>query len=215
MFIFSNLATSIDGKIATQSRTHFPLGTSADRDQMHILRARCDAIIMGASTIRAFKRPCKTKYKKKQPLNIVVSHSLEDFSADWPFFKDSEIQRILIVTSPLPKTRYKLFSASSQIIQIKSTRSRLALQMVKKLSALKIKRLLLEGGGELMWDFASHNLINEYHVTLTPWVIGGRQTPTLVDGVGFESHEVLPLKLKRFWRIKNELFLVYQQATSK
>jgi riboflavin biosynthesis pyrimidine reductase len=55
MFVFSNLATSLDGKIATVSRVHFPLGSPADRRQMLVLRKRADAVIVGASTLRAYQ----------------------------------------------------------------------------------------------------------------------------------------------------------------
>jgi riboflavin biosynthesis pyrimidine reductase len=44
IFVFSNLATSVDGKIATQSREFFPLGTPADWKQMQVLRREADAI---------------------------------------------------------------------------------------------------------------------------------------------------------------------------
>src|SRR6478672_6851800 len=52
MFIFSNLAISLDGKIGTRKRNLFPLGTAEDRREMNILRLQCDALLMGASTLR-------------------------------------------------------------------------------------------------------------------------------------------------------------------
>ena len=58
MFVFSNLATSIDGKIGVASRAHFMLGTKEDAAEMMRVRRESDAILMGASTIRAYKSPC-------------------------------------------------------------------------------------------------------------------------------------------------------------
>ena len=60
-----------------------------------------------------------------------------------------------------------------------------------------------------MWDFVQLNLINEYHVTLTPRVIGGTHAPTLVDGAGFTPARVVNLRLKSLRRVKDELYLVY------
>ena len=58
MLVFSNLATSLDGKIATPSRVLYPLGTAEDRRQMQRLRARSDVVVFGASSLRAYRQPC-------------------------------------------------------------------------------------------------------------------------------------------------------------
>ena len=56
-----------------------------------------------------------------------------------------------------------------------------------------MKNVLLEGGGSLVWEFARY--IDEFHVTLTPWLAGGSEAPTLMDGPGFRSGEFLGLAL--------------------
>ena len=60
-----------------------------------------------------------------------------------------------------------------------------------------------------MWDFVRENLIDEYHVTLTPKLVGGREAPTLVDGDGFEPRDILNLRLKSCRKVGDELYLVY------
>ncbi len=65
-----------------------------------------------------------------------------------------------------------------------------------------------------MWDFSSAHLIQEYHVTLTPKIIGGATAATLVDGRGFLPKEILNLKLKQCRVIGNEIYLVYQALRS-
>jgi riboflavin biosynthesis pyrimidine reductase len=75
-----------------------------------------------------------------------------------------------------------------------------------------VKQVIVEGGGTIMWDFASRNLIDEYHVTLTPRVLGGRDSPTLVDGQGFPGSRALQLRLKSVRRKGDELFLVYAKT---
>src|SRR4051812_39699086 len=97
MFVFSNLAISIDGKIATASREHFPLGTPADREQMQVLRRECDAVLMGATTLRAFQKPLLAEGASKQPLNVVLSSKLDGISPAWQFFTSPKIRRLLFV----------------------------------------------------------------------------------------------------------------------
>ena len=212
MFIFSNLASSLDGKIATSDRGHLYLGTPRDRKQMMVLRAKAQAIVIGAATLRAFKRPMTTPLvsEKKQPLNVIVSSSLEGLDENWPFFKSKRVTRVLFVGSRAKASRVRRFERSCQIVRLRSGKP-IADQIVEGLKALGVKRLLLEGGGALLWNFASHNMIDEYHVTLTPWIVGGADAPTMVEGAGFSPSRIKPLKLKQCKVIGDELYLVYKK----
>ena len=215
MFIFSNLATSIDGKIATHSRVNFLLGTPEDHRMMSVLRAKADAVIMGASTLRAFKGAVLVKGKKKHPINIVLSGTLAGISPRWKFFTETQTRKILFVGPDAPEARIREFEKVSVVCRLKKSTAPMSLQIVKHLEKLGVKKLLVEGGGGLMWDFVQLNLIDEYHVTLTPRVIGGTHAPTLVDGVGFTPHRVVNLKLKNVRKVGNELFLVYAKRTHR
>jgi 5-amino-6-(5-phosphoribosylamino)uracil reductase len=223
MFIFSNLATSIDGKIATHSRVNFLLGTPEDHRMMSVLRAKADAVIMGASTLRAFKGPVlvqgfqksSKKNSKIQPINIVLSGTLAGISPRWKFFTEPSTRKILFVGPDAPEVSIRDFEKVSVVCRLKKSNAPMSLQIVRHLKKLGVKKLLVEGGGGLMWDFVKLNLIDEYHVTLTPRVIGGTHAPTLVDGVGFTPHGVVNLKLKSVRKVGNELFLVYAKRTHR
>lgn len=213
-FVFSNLATSLDGKIATVSRVHFPLGTPADREQMQVLRRQCDAILMGATTLRAYKKFCSTRGATVQPANVIVSSRLEGISPSWDFFKNPKHRRILCVAPGAPASAIQKFSKTCEVIVLKkpTPKNPTAVQLVDALAGRGFKRLLVEGGGGLMWDFASEDLIDEYHVTLTPRVLGGVKAPTLVDGEGLEPKEVVNLKLAQCRVLGDELYLIYRKT---
>lgn len=218
MFVFSNLATSLDGKIATIDHNHYYFGTPKDREQMQNLRAQCDAILMGSTSMRVFKRPCLShKRKGGHAMNVVLSRSLEGISPKWLFFKDERIRRVLFITEAIPAKRLLEFQAHSTVIRLRkdSPHSPLATQMIRYLERLGVRRLLVEGGGEVMWHFASRNLIDEYNVTLTPKIVGGRDAPTLVEGKGFRNKDILNLKLKSAKILGNEIFLVYEKTRKR
>lgn len=202
---------SLDGKIATQQRTLFPLGTAEDLHHMQVLRKRCDAILMGASTMRVYKNPCLIHGQVQQPINILVSSRLENISPKWKFFTHPAIQRILFVGPKTAKSKLKSFSNSSEVVTLKAPtpRNSIAKQINHALKTKNISRLLVEGGGEIMWDFVSQGLIDEYHVTLTPKIIGGAQSPTLVDGAGFKPADVASLTLRQCRIVGEELYLIY------
>ena len=216
MFVFSNLATSIDGKIATTSRAYFPLGTDEDRRQMQVLRRKSDIVLFGASTLRTYKGFCglKDAPASRQPANAIVSSSLEGISAAWPFFRDPGKRRILFVTQMPSAARLRTFQRSSEVVLLEKPTSKkpVALQIVRALEDLGFKKLLVEGGGGIMWGFASQDLIDEYNVTITPRVVGGVGAPTLVDGPGLPPKGVVNLKLARCKRIGDELYLIYRKT---
>ncbi|HAR41330.1 MAG TPA: hypothetical protein DCS07_01655 [Bdellovibrionales bacterium] len=218
MYIFSNLATSIDGKIATASRAHFPLGTPADREQMRRLRRRADAVLMGASSLRSFRRPLLIRKNGKpgprQILNVIISSGLEGISPSWPFFKEQRTTRLLFITKPLPEARRNKFEKSSEIVLLKKGRP-IATQIVAELGRRGIRNLLVEGGGSVMWDFISQDLIEEINLTITPRILGGSSAPTLVDGKGFSPGEVRNFKLSSFKKLGDELYLVYLASGKK
>ncbi len=217
MTVFSNLAMSLDGKIATADRGHFPLGTEADRRQMQVLRAEADVIIMGASTLRAYRRPCRIqgleRTSDRQPANAVVSTRLEGISPTWPFFKDQSLRRVIFITGSPTGKALREFEGTCRVVRLAPRdRAAPAQAILRALAKAGYRRALLEGGGSLVWEFASANLIDEYHVTVTPRILGGATAPTLVDGSGFKKAKVLNLDLTQCRIVGNELFLVYRNT---
>ena len=82
--------------------------------------------------------------------------------------------------------------------------------MLKKLSSKKIKTILVEGGGTVNWEFIKNNLFNELIITLSPFLIGGTDAISFVEGKGFTKISNSPnLKLKSIKRLKNYLVLNY------
>ena len=53
------------------------------------------------------------------------------------------------------------------------------------LEAEDIDRLMIEGGGEILFSTFEADLVDELSVFLGSLVIGGREAPTLADGTGF------------------------------
>ena len=217
MFIFSNLAISLDGKIATRKRGLHYLGTAYDRKHMETIRKQADAILMGAETLRSFKKPCRSILKKHQPMNVILSSNLEGISPRWDFFQDPEIKRVLFVSHTADIKKLRRFERTSEILQLKkpTPRASIASQIIHSLHSKGIHNLLIEGGGGVMWHFVQENQISEYHLTLTPHLIGGKASPSLVEGIGLLPEDVINLRLKSSQAVKNEIYLVYERLRSR
>ena len=85
---FLNVAMSLDGKIASRRRELPRFPSRSDRRMMDRVRARADAVLVGAGTLRAADFPLRIRSatlrrqrlaagRPGQPLNILLSSSLD------------------------------------------------------------------------------------------------------------------------------------------
>lgn len=216
VIVSSNLATSLDGKIATASREFFSLGTKTDHALMQKLRIENDLILSGASTLRAYKKPWHSKLgtPKKQPLNAILTRSLEDISPTWEFFTKAITPPLIFHTKPLDAKTLQKFKKVATLVALDPNSKKLGLsaQIIQHCKNLGYHRLLVEGGGSVMWEFVKLNLIDFYYVTLTPTILGGKDAPSLVEGTGLSADSRLKLKLEQAQVIGDELYLVYRRS---
>lgn len=206
-YVFSNLAISLDGKIATYSREQFQLGSARDIRLLRKLRNNADVVVMGAETLRTWKKPC-IPIRKKKIYNSIVSRNLLNLDPNWTFFKSNKIQRILFVTGSVSRARLALFEKYCEVIRIDGRKS-ISKQIIRAHRERGLQNILIEGGGGLMSEFVQDNAIDRYYVTLTPRILGGKDAPTLVEGPGLPSARVLNLRLEKTSRVGSEIFLVY------
>ena len=73
-----------------------------------------------------------------------------------------------------------------------------------------VHRLLLEGGGEMNWEWIRLGLVNEIYVTIAPVLLGGRNAPTLLEGEGWPMDLRCELKLLEMEKAGDEIFCRYQ-----
>lgn len=200
---------SLDGKIATSGRELFYLGSERDRELLRKLRNDAGAVLFGAGVLRTFRRACLPG-NKERIINAVVTRRFEKMNPKWKFFTDPRIDRFFYVTERISEATRKKFSTYGEIIHVPA--KNLVQTILRDLSLRGVRCVALEGGGEMLWPFVKADKVDDYYVTLTPLVIGGKTAPTLVDGVGFDPLSVLKLRLVRVRRIGNELFLHYRPA---
>ncbi len=215
-FVYTNLAMTLDGKIAGRDRADFSLGSKADRLEMDRLRACADVVVWGGETLRTARHPARVREESlvserlakdlpPHPANALITKS-GDFPEKLPWFESDEIERF-IFTGREGESRLQEAQAGRARIVVLDEVESLPEQVLAWLREQGMKRVLLEGGGSLVWEFARH--IDEFHVTLTPWLAGGASAPTLMDGPGFRSGEFLGLALVEVRREGDELFLRY------
>lgn len=209
MRIFSNSAMSLDGKLATSRHDHVALGSEEDRRWMGVLRAQADAVLVGGSTWRNWALPLvepEGPHSAEHPiLNVVLTRSGEG-PRKGRFFQEN---RTLPLILGGPGAALEGFDSRARVHRAPSSPElRWALGLLGH--DYSVQNLLIEAGGDLLFQLLEEHLLDEMYVTLCPWVVGGRDATTLVDGRGFQASEMRGLSLLETRQVGQELFLHYK-----
>ena len=209
-YVILSAAISIDGKISTRVGDS-KLSSKEDSIRLHKLRSKVDAILIGKNTLLHDDPLLTVRYTKgKNPIRIILD-SKGTIPINSRIIKTSnEIPTIIAVSKKISKINLvKLKKLPIEIIIAGENSVNLKLLM-KKLSSKKIKTILVEGGGTVNWEFIKNDLFNELIVTLSPFLIGGTDSISFVEGKGYTKISNSPnLKLKSTKRLKNYLVLNY------
>jgi len=208
--VILSAALSIDGKISTRSGDS-KLSSKEDSIRLHKLRSKVDAILIGKNTLLQDDPLLTVRYTKgKNPTRIILD-SKGTIPINSKIIKTSnEIPTIIVVSKKISKINLlKLQKLPIEIIIAGENSINLKL-LLKKLSSKKIKTVLVEGGGTVNWEFIKNDLFHELIITLSPFLVGGNDSISFVEGEGFKKISNSPnLKLKSIKRLKNYLVLNY------
>jgi len=149
--------------------------------------------------------------KKKNPIRIILDSNATICMNSRILKTCSKIPTIIVTSKKAQKKNLqKLEKFPIQIIVC----GKYIVNIKKLLVILKkkgIKNILVEGGGTANWAFVKENLVDEAIITITPYLVGGMTSTTLVDGDGFSTiAKSIRLKLKSVSKMKNEVVLHYE-----
>jgi 2,5-diamino-6-(ribosylamino)-4(3H)-pyrimidinone 5'-phosphate reductase len=180
---------TIDGKIA--SRTGDPeLSDEKDWRDVHKLRTTVDAIMVGKNTILQDNPKLHIKYfKHKGYYRIVVDSTLSiPIDSNVITYQPEIYPTIIGTTESVSYDKIKDFESKNVKVLKSGTERRVDIgNLLLLLSNMGIKSILLEGGGNLNWSLIKNDLIDEMRITIAPWIIGGKNAISLVEGVGFDK----------------------------
>lgn len=221
MRVSINMAMSMDGKIATKARGPVKLGSASDARRMSEIRALHDAVINGSSTFRAYPYPLHVKEEdlirerrsrgqSPQPVSAVVSSHLY-LPRKTPWEKEKGFERwVFCGRESSPVRARSLEKSGVRVVRTRSLRPS-PREILRAFESAGIRRVLLEGGGEFNASFLEQGLVDKIHLTLTPCVIGGKDSPTWCEGSGFHPGKFPRFRLDRCHQEGDELYLTYER----
>ena len=210
MHVILSTAISVDGKISTRSNDS-KLSSQDDSIRLHKLRSKVDAILIGKNTLLQDDPLLTVRHTKgKNPTRIILD-SKGTISKNSKIIKTSDkIPTIIAVSKKITKVNLSKLKKLPVEIIISGENSVNLKLLMKKLSTKKIETILVEGGGTVNWEFIKNNIFDELIITLSPYLIGGNDATSLVEGKGFSKIVNSPnLKLKSVKRLKNHLVINY------
>ena len=209
-YVILSAAISVDGKIATRTGDS-KLSSKQDSIRLHKLRSKVDAILVGKNTVLRDNPLLTVRYTRgKNPIRIVLDSKGIISKKSKILQTSNKIPTIIAVSKRITKSNFDKLQKFPVEVIISGENSINIKLLLKKLSDKKIKTILVEGGGTINWEFIKDNLFDELIITVSPFLIGGDDAISFVQGNGFRKISNSPnLHLKSIKRLKNHIVLYY------
>ena len=209
--VILSAAISLDGKLATRIGDS-KLSSQRDKTRVHKLRSRFDAILVGKNTVEIDDPLLAVQgIKGKNPVRVILDSRATIHASSKILRTCSKIPTIIAVSKMANKKNLEKLKKFPVVVKVCGNNKINIKKLLKFLKEKKIKNLLVEGGGITNWSFVKENLVDEAIITITPYIIGGNSSATLVDGNGFSViAKSSRLRLKNVTRMKNEVVLHYE-----
>ena len=167
-------AQSIDGSIA--ARRGRPLLISGDQSAVltHQLRANHDGILVGVGTVIADDPRLTVRLANgADPQPVIMDSSLRTPTNS--FLVKSRNPWIAITNGAGPKKAEQFASLAVTLMHLPSEEGdRVNLQaMIEGLHQMGMRRLMVEGGGEVISSFIASQLVDFMIITISPLIVGG------------------------------------------
>jgi diaminohydroxyphosphoribosylaminopyrimidine deaminase / 5-amino-6-(5-phosphoribosylamino)uracil reductase len=179
-FVGAKFAMSLDGKIATRTGESRWITGEESRLHGHRLRHIHDAILVGVNTVLADDPELTTRLDgedARQPLRVILDSQLRTRMS----------AKAVGSNTMIATTRAGRMGAAEVVRFPAAPDGRVALEpLLDELGKRGVISLLVEGGSEVHASFFASGLVDKIHAYLAPRLIGGRDAPGPLGGVGVE-----------------------------
>lgn len=194
MDVVVNAAMSADGKLSTRRREQVAISGPEDFARVDRLRAECDAVMVGVGTVLAddphltldaLEHQAERSQAGEPPHpSRVVADSRARTPTDAVVLDDAARTYVLVSAAAEASAVDRLEEAGAEVVRAGDERVDLS-EALAALEARGVDRLMVEGGGQIVFSLFEAGLVDELSVFVGGSIIGGREAPTLADGEGF------------------------------
>lgn len=206
-------AMTLDGKTATASGDSKWISGEQSRLQVHQLRNRVEAIMVGIETVLADDPLLTTRLPDgsgRDPLRVVVDSQLRMPSDAAMLQQQSSAWTLVATTSTDEEKTLRLQHAGAEVVKFPAVDGRVSLpHLWHELGKRDVQRLLLEGGSTLAGAALCAGLVDQLQVFVAPKLIGGTANYGIFSGKGCQVlADAVPLADLRCQQVGDDLLLV-------
>jgi 5-amino-6-(5-phosphoribosylamino)uracil reductase len=182
---------SIDGYLDNATGQRLLLSNPADLDRVDAVRASCDAILVGAATVRKDNPRLLVRSKARQdervarglppsPIKVTVTAGAR-LDAGANFFALGDTEKLVYCASTATGLARDRFGRVATVVDAGDPVD--MRRMSEDLHARGVQKLMVEGGGSLHTQFLTSGLADELQLVVAPFFVGDSQAPRFVrDG---------------------------------
>jgi 5-amino-6-(5-phosphoribosylamino)uracil reductase len=211
-------AVSLDGYLDDASRDRLILSGPADLDEVDELRARSDAILVGAGTIRAdnprllIRDPARAAAreaagKPPHPLRVTVT-ATGDLDPAARFFSGPGTPLVYAATAAVPAARARL-AGKAAVIDAGVTPS-LAAVLKNLYTERMVLSLLVEPGAQMARELLAADLADELRLAIAPFFVGDKSAPRFAMPAYYPHGPTAPMALIDVRRLDDLVVLRYR-----
>ncbi|MDD5024258.1 MAG: 2,5-diamino-6-(ribosylamino)-4(3H)-pyrimidinone 5'-phosphate reductase [Methanoregula sp.] len=188
-----NVAMSADGKLSTRERRQVKISGKEDFLRVDRLKAECDAVMVGIGTVLAddpsltvkdagLKELRHSSGMDEHPVRVVIDSTART-PPDASVLTKGSGKRVVAVSCRAKQEQIAQLRTRATVIVAGEKEVDLATVM-DELGTMGISRVMVEGGGTLIAALFAAGLVDEVYTFVGNIIIGGKDAPTLADGVG-------------------------------
>ncbi len=189
--VILSVAVSLDGYIDDATPERLRLSSPEDFDRVDAVRAQCDALLIGANTLRRDNPRLLVADERRRaaraarglpahPLKVVVSASA-DLDPGLRFWHCGD--KKVIYTSAAPDGPSARFGGLADVVAAGTPLDLGA--VLEDLWRRGVRRLMVEGGGTIHTLFLEGDLADELHLAVAPVLVGQRDAPRFLHPARF------------------------------
>ncbi|PYC63861.1 deaminase [Micromonospora arborensis] len=216
-YVLLSCATSIDGYIDDAADQRLLLSNADDLDRVDAVRASCDAILVGAGTVRrddprllvrsAHRRAERVAGGRPASPTKVTLTARGDLDPTARFFTAGESDRLVYcATGALEKTRERVGRLATVVDAGDPVDPD---WLLRDLAGRGVRRLMVEGGGTVHAQFLAAGLADELHLVIAPFFVGDGRAPRFVGEGDFPWHPGRRARLAEARQIGDVVLLRY------
>lgn len=216
-YVLLSVAASVDGYIDDASGTRLLLSNDADFDRVDEVRASCDAILVGANTIRRddprlLVRSAERQQQRRRrglpahPTKVTLSGS-GDVDSSARFFTAGDTEKLVYTPSSMVGSLSERLGAAATAIDAGEP---LDLRTVlADLADRQVERLMVEGGGTVHTQFLSAGVVDEIHLVIAPFFVGDPRASRFVGPGQFPQNPQNRMRLTETRQMGDVVLLRY------